>query len=141
MGFIARRLIKENLQDVQVLVNDTENNYFNVVEFPTTLTQGRASFKIFGSEFLKRNAPLKMEIIDAFGNTVYWSPIDFVGEETPPYLPYRFVTIEVYKPPVNREGIAELTILGEINPLTVDFQIPSQFQNTYNVKFKQKLNV
>ena len=141
MGFIARRLIKENLQNVQVLVNDTENNYFNVVEFPTTLTQGRASFKIFGSELLKRNVPLKMEIIDAFGNTVYLSPVDFVGEEIPPYLPYRFVTIEVYKPPVNREGIAELTILGEINPLTVDFQIPSQFQNTYNVKFKQKLNL
>ena len=82
-----------------------------------------------------------MEIIDAFGNTVYISPVDFVGEETPPYLPYRFVTMEIYKPPVNREGIAELTILGEIDPSAVDFQIPSQFQNTYNVKFQQKLNL
>ena len=141
MGFIARRLIKENLQDVQVLVNDTANNYFNVVELPTTLSQGRHAFKIFGSEFLKKNVPLKMEIIDAFGNTVYISPVDFVGEEVPPYLPYRFVTMEVYKPPVNREGIAELTILGEIDPSAVDFQIPSQFQNSYNVKFQQKLNL
>ena len=141
MGFIARRLIKENLHGVQVLVNDTENNYFNVVELPTTLSQGRHAFKIFGSEFLKRNVPLKMEILDSFGNTVYISPVDFVGEETPPYLPYRFVTMEVYKPPVNREGIAELTILGEIDPSAVDFQIPSQFQNSYNVKFQQKLNL
>ena len=128
-----RIAFKENLQDVQVLVNDTANNYFNVVELPTTLSQGRHAFKIFGSEFLKRNVPLKMEILDSFGNTVYISPVDFVGEETPPYLPYRFVTMEVYKPPVNREGIAELTILGEIDPSAVDFQIPSQFQNSNNV--------
>jgi len=53
MGFIAKRLIKQDLNLVDVLIQDTQNEYFNVVEMPTTFTQGRSAFKIFGSEFLK----------------------------------------------------------------------------------------
>ena len=44
MGFIARRLIKQDLESVDVLVNDIQNEYFNVVELPTTFTQGRSAF-------------------------------------------------------------------------------------------------
>ena len=69
MGFLARRLIKQDLQNVQVLVNDTANEYFNVVEVPTTFTQGRSAFKIFGSRLLKTGVPLKMEMLDNAGNT------------------------------------------------------------------------
>ena len=32
MGFIARRIIKQDLQNVEVLLNDTNNDYFNLVE-------------------------------------------------------------------------------------------------------------
>ena len=141
MGFIARRLIPQKLKDVQVLINDTINEYFDIVELTSTLTQGRSAFKIFGSKFLKRGVPLKMEIMDSVGNTVYLAPVDSIGEEIAPFLPYRFVTIEVYPPPINREGLATLTILGEIEPTAVDFQIPTQFQNTYNVKYQQRLNL
>ena len=141
MGFLARRLIKQDLQNVQVLVNDTANEYFNVVEVPTTFTQGRSAFKIFGSRLLKTGVPLKMEMLDNAGNTVFISPVDLVGEEQAPFLPYRFVTVEVYRPPINKEGLGTLTILGEINPNAVNFNIPSQFQNTYNVKYEQKINL
>jgi len=141
MGFIARRLISQNLQDVQVLVDDLQNQYFDVVELASTITQGRSAFKIFGSRFLKRGVPLKMEILDSSGNTVYISPVDSIGEEVAPFLPYRFVTVEVYPPPINREGTAILTILGEIEPDAVDFQIPTQFKNSYNVKFQQRINL
>ena len=58
MGFIPRRLIKQNLQLVDVLVEDTANQYFNVVELPETFVQGRSSFNIFGSNLLKPNVPL-----------------------------------------------------------------------------------
>ena len=60
---------------------------------------------------------LKMEILDAAGNTVYLAPVDLVGEEVAPFLPYRFVTVEIYRPPVNVEGLGKLTILGEIEIL------------------------
>ena len=128
MGFIARRLIKQDLDLVDVLIQDTQNEYFNVVELPTTFTQGRSAFKIFGSKFLKTGVPLKFEILDSRGNTVFLTPVDLVGEEVPPFLPYRFVTVEVYRPPVNREGLGRLTILGEIDPTAVNFQIPTQYQ-------------
>ena len=141
MGFLARRLIKQDLTNVEVLVNDTGNDYFNLVEVPTTFTQGRSAFKIFGSRLLKKGVRLKMEMLDAAGNTVFISPVDLVGEEQAPFLPYRFVTVEVYRPPVNKEGIGTLTILGEIDPQAVNFQIPSRFQNTYNVKYEQKINL
>ena len=63
MGFIAKRLIKYNYDLVDVLVEDTLNEYFNVVELPVTLTQGRSAFKIFGSDLLKVGVPLKMELL------------------------------------------------------------------------------
>ena len=44
------------------LVSPTNNSFFNVVEVPTTFTSGRSSFKIFGSQYLKLDVPLKMEI-------------------------------------------------------------------------------
>ena len=95
MGFIAKRLIKQDLNLVDVLVTDNLNEYFNVIDLPTTLTQGRSAFKIFGSKFLRPHVPLKMEILDASGNTVFLAPVDLVGEEVAPFLPYRFVTNKV----------------------------------------------
>ena len=141
MGFIAKRLIKYNYDLVDVLVQDSQNEYFNIVELPTTLTQGRSAFKIFGSDLLKVGVPLKMEMLDSRGNTVFLTPVDLVGEEVAPFLPYRFVTIEVYRPPVNIEGLAKLTILGEIEPSAVNFEIPPQFQNTYNIKYSSTVNI
>ena len=137
MGFIARRLIKQNLNLLDVLVEDTNNTFFNVVEIPTTFTQGRSSFKIFGSQFLKQDVPLHMEMLDALGNTVYIAPVDLVGEEVSPFLPYRYITVEVYRPPVNVGGLALITLVGEIDPGTVSFNIPTEFQDTYNVRYIQ----
>ena len=141
MGFIPRRLIKQNLQLVDVLVEDTANQYFNVVELPETFVQGRSSFKIFGSALLKKHVPLKIEMLDSSGTTVYCTPVDLVGEEVEPYLPYRFVTVEVYRPPVNRSGLGQLNIVGEIEPSMVDFAIPSDFVNTYNVRYSTTINL
>ena len=73
---------------------------------------------------------------DANGNTVYLAPVDLVGEEVPPYLTFRYVAVEVYSPPINVPGLATLTILGELNPNTVDrIDIPIEFQNSYNVRY------
>ena len=52
MGFIPRRRIKENLNQVDVYYTDTDNNIFVVQVVPDTFVQGRAAFKIFGSSLL-----------------------------------------------------------------------------------------
>ena len=139
MGFLPKRLTLQNLDKVSVFIEDTNNEYFNVQEVPETITQGRYAFKVFGSDFLREGIELKLELLDSEGNTIYLTPVDFIGEEVPPYVPYRYVTIEVYSPPINVAGLATLTILGEVNPNVVD--VPIEFQNAYNVRYQTKINV
>ena len=121
MGFLPKRITLQNLDTVDVYIEDTNNQYFNVQDVPTTITQGRYAFKLFGSDFLNPGVELKMELLDAEGNTIFLTPVDFIGEEVPPYVPYRYVTIEVYSPPINVAGLATLTLLGELNPNVVNF--------------------
>ena len=140
MGFIPRRRIKENLKDVQVFINDTQNEYIKIQDIPDTFVQGRSAFKIFGSPFLKENVPLKVEILDKNGNTVWTQPVIY-GQTTKKRLPYRYISVEVYPPPFNVPGDAELVILGELDETEVPFAIPQEFIGTYNVKYRRTLNI
>ena len=76
MGFLPKRLTLQNLNQVSVYVEDTGNKYFNVQGVPETLTQGRYAFKLFGSDFIQPDVELKMELLDAEGNTIFLSPVD-----------------------------------------------------------------
>ena len=144
MGVLTRRLIKQNLDQVDVLVNDTNNDFFAVQDLPETFTQGRNTFKIFGSRFLKDNVPLKIEILDKSGETVYVQPVDYgqsKANKTSLTLPYRYVSVEVYRPPINVPGAAKLVILAELDPDEVNFEIPEQYRGRYNVKFSKTINI
>ena len=44
MGFLPKRLTLQNLDQVSVFIEDTNNEYFNVQEVPETITQGRYAF-------------------------------------------------------------------------------------------------
>ena len=144
MGFIPRRRIKENLRDVQVFLEDRDNTVFKVQDITDTFVQGRSAFKLFGSEFLKPNVKLKIEILD---KVVYVQPVKY-GEIFSPKLPYRYVSVEVYPPPINLPGEAELVILGELDdrieiferlyndiPGADPFEIESQYQRKFSVLF------
>ena len=63
MGVFTRRIIKEDLDKVNVFLEDTKNEIFVVQDLPDTFGQGRTAFKIFGSNFLKDNVPLKNSYI------------------------------------------------------------------------------
>jgi len=140
MGVIPRRRIKENLREVEVFIEDTRNEYFKVQDIPDTFVQGRSAFKIFGSPLLKTKVPLKIEILDKTGNTVYTQPIKF-GHGPKPVYPYRYITVEVHPPPINYPGDAELVILGELEETEVPFNIPQEFIGTYNVKYRRTINL
>ena len=140
MGVLTRRRIKQNLNEVDVFVDDLKNEYFAIQDIPDTFTQGRSAFKIFGSPLLKETVPLKIEILDKAGNTVYVQPVKYGQGETPK-LPYRYVSVEVYPPPINVPGEAKLVILGELEENETPFEIPPRFINTYNVKFTKTINI
>ena len=120
MGFIPRRRIKENLREVEIFLEDSDNTIFKVQDVPDTFVQGRSAFKIFGSDLLKQDVPLKIELLDKAGVPVWTQPVLY--GETYPSLPYRYISVEVYPPPINIAGEAELVILGELNEELVDVQ-------------------
>ncbi len=140
MGFIPRRRIKENLKDVQVFIDDTQNEYIKVQDIPDTFVQGRSAFKVFGSTLLKDNVPLKIEILDKAGNTIWAQPVKY-GQDISPKLPHRYISVEVYPPPFNVPGEAELIILGELEETEVPFTIPQEFIGTYNVRYRKTINI
>jgi hypothetical protein len=66
------------LKDIDVLVRDTsfESEYFNVVDCPSVLTQGKSSFLISGGERLKPGVDIKMELVNnQTQETIYLEPI------------------------------------------------------------------
>ena len=137
MGFIPRRRIKENLREVEVFLEDNDNRIFVVQDVPDTFMQGRSAFKLFGSDFLKPDVPLKIEILDKAGTPVWTQPVIY-GQQAPS-LAYRYITVEVYPPPVNIPGEAELIILGELNEELID--VEPRFQGTYNVRYSKIINI
>ena len=52
MGVLARRLTKQNLNQVEVFIDDVQNQYIKVQDVPDTFTQGRSVFKVLGSGLL-----------------------------------------------------------------------------------------
>ena len=159
---ILKRINKyQGLKDIDILVEEQglTSQYFNVYDFPDQIPQGKSSFLIAGSPYLKNNVELKVEILDAGGNTIYTEAVTNYLEGGS-----RRVSVEVYDDVVpgdgfmyivgelkpNYQSIAALNenqdeiTSGEIDPqdlleevgggnLTDD--IPPEFQGVYNVRY------
>ena len=154
---ILKRINKyQGLKDIDILVEEqgVTSQYFQVYDFPEQIPQGKSSFLVAGSPFLKDNVELKVEILDAGGNTVY-------TEAVPNYLEgaARRVSVEVYDDVVPGDGF--MYIVGElkknyksisaltsnqdeitdtiIDPDTIanigGEDVPLDFQGTYNVRY------
>ena len=115
MGVLPRRLIKQNLNQVEVFLQDDNNEFIVVQDLPDTFGQGRSSFKVFGSDFLKQGIKLRAEILDSAGTPIFITPVTYRYNGGLPTLPYTYFTVEVYSPPINVGGKAELIILGELD--------------------------
>ncbi|SVB58096.1 uncharacterized protein METZ01_LOCUS210950, partial [marine metagenome] len=97
MSVLRRYNRYQGLKDLDVLVEDDApiSQYFNIVEVPDIITQGRSSFLVGGSPLLKDYVELKFEIInDATGKVIYTEAIANYLEGTS-----RRISIEVYDDP------------------------------------------
>ena len=139
MGVLPRRLIKQNLNQVEVFLQDDNNEFIVVQDLPDTFGQGRSSFKVFGSDFLKQGIKLRAEILDSAGTPIFITPVTYRYNGGLPTLPYTYFTIEVYSPPINVGGKAELIILGELDNEKIN--VPQEFVGRYNVKFRKTINI
>ena len=116
----------QGLQNFDVLIDTTDNEYFNISDFPDEVTLGNSSFLIEGSDLLRNDVELKIEILDSAQNVIFTTPVDEYLEGKA-----RRVSIEAYSE--TEPGPATLTILGELDPTKTD--VPDSFLNTYNVRF------
>ena len=116
---IIKRLNKyQGLRDIDVFIDEKgTSEYFNVTSMPEEIPQGKSTFLIGGSPFLKNNIEIKIEMIDSAGKTIYMEPVANYLEGGG-----RRVSIEVY--PDTAPGIAKLYILGELKSNYTDFIQP-----------------
>ena len=107
---IIKRLNKyQGLKDIDVLIEEKGrfSDYFNVEGIPRQIPQGKSSFLVGGSAFLKNNIEIKIEMIDSKGKTIYMEPVSNYIEGDA-----RRVSIEVY--PDTAPGRGTLYIVAEL---------------------------
>ena len=144
MSVIKKTLFPENLENVPVLITDTELNskYFKITELSDTFTGGKNAFLIQGSEFLVPDTIIKIEIKDAKGNIIYHEPGEgyvssslngepFVTE----YYEGTSKVVAVYIYPDTAYGNCNITILGEAK------DVPIEWEGIYNVKWQRQIRL
>ena len=124
----------QGLDKIDVLVHEEglTSQYFNIFDFPDNLPKGSSSFLIDGSDLLKDEVQLKVEIIDSAGNVVFTTPIPNYLEGTS-----RRISIEIYDDVA--PGPAFLYIVGELDPTRTN--VPQSFKDVYNVRYKRPIYI
>ena len=109
MAILKRENKYLGLKDISVLVDEraAESRYFKISDFPSVIPQGKSSFLIAGSKFLKTEVELKIEILDSEGKTIYTEPVPNLLEGNA-----RRVSIEVYDDTAPGDGF--MYIVGEL---------------------------
>ena len=129
----------ENLSGYNTFITDKEINsqYFRIGKFRDNFTAGKNLFLMEGSEFLKESTELKIEIVDAEGNTLYVEP----GRGVPDYYEGNSIVLSAHVYDSTPVGPAKITILGELKEYVDESGIirpvPSEWENAYNVKWEK----
>ena len=119
---ILKRINKyQGLKDIDVLVEESglTSKYFNILEVPENIPKGTSSFLLAGSQFLKPNVELRIEILDSRGQPIYTEPIINYLEGNA-----RRVSIEVYDDTAPGDGF--LYVCGELREDYLDIENQSR---------------
>ena len=129
-----------DLDDIDVLIDEEGvSKHIIVSDMPESLPQGRSSFLIETSPFMKSGVEIQMDFIDSEGNSIYTEPVSDYLEGTA-----RRVFIEVYND--TAPGIATLIIVGELESVPEDNTIfsdadpvPEEYEGHYNVRLTKQV--
>ena len=109
LGRLRKHAEYVGLKDLGISIIDTTANadqYFNVAEFPTTLTGGKNLFKLRASaETLVKNSKIHIEVLDSNGNPIYNEPISYLESDGT-----RVIAIYIY--PDTPYGTATVYLAG-----------------------------
>ena len=132
----SKNPIKRNLHSVDVFITDTapDSKYFKILESPSRIPIGKSSILIDGSQFLKKESTVIVELLDANGVPIFTSPVPDILEGTS-----RRITIETTHQTAH--GPAILTVLGELDPTKTESFIPLKYRGHYNVKWQKTFDI
>jgi hypothetical protein len=130
--------IRQGLDTIRVDIEDTAHlsTYFQIVEFTPVFTAGKNSISFNGSHLLAENSEIKMEVLDAAGNSLYLT--------SPPTntnlidIANFTVAIHVFQETVNGPGqvfLVGTTTGGEVVRWTGNISINNTYKNASRTRF------
>jgi hypothetical protein len=147
MGVTMARIKKiasyDGLDELDVFIEDSTplSKYFELREFPRTLTGGINSFLILGTEFLQLGTDVKVEVLDAVGNPLYVEP----GKGIPQYYEGTAKVVAVYVYDDTPIGVGKITIVGELEQYEDANgrirEVPEVWKDVYNVRWSTTLEI
>ena len=145
MAIIQKKSPRLFLEKKNVFVQDTDRDslYFNVTEFPETLTGGKNAFLIEGSDCLKASTSIKFELLDVEGNPIYLEPS--LNKNQKIFYDGNSVIMSVHIYEDTPIGIGSVTILGELEKYYDERgnkrPVPNNWKGIYNVKWTRRFKV
>ena len=144
MSLELKRRFKQNLESVPVYIEDTSltsEAYFGITEFPKFFGRGKNGIRVKPSRVtLQPGSELFIEILDVNGQSVYY--------EIPDYEPgdlSRYISVwvygernDLYNTP---NGIGEVIICGIADRTENGVEIPDEFKNTINIRWRRKIPI
>ena len=129
-----------DLDEIDVLIDEVDKSRHIILsDIPDSLPQGKSSFLIETSPFMKDGTELQMDFIDSDGASIYLEPVSEYLEGTA-----RRVSAEIYED--TAPGIATLIIVGELESVPEDSTIfsdvdivPVEYQGAYNVRLTKQI--
>ena len=128
------------LEKIDVLVDEKDKSrHIVITDMPESLPQGKSSFLIEVSPYMRKGIELQIDFIDSKGNSIYVEPVSNYLEGTS-----RTVSVEVYN--TVAPGVATMIIVGELEGLPLEAgnyseteEIPDEFKGVYNVRLTKEV--
>ena len=127
------------LEKIDVLVDDrNKSRHIIITDIPESLPQGKSSFLIEVSPYMKTGIELQIDFADSKGNSIYAEPVSNYLEGSS-----RTVSVEVYN--TTAPGVATMIIVGELDKIPLDAgnysevtEVPEEFRGVYNVRLTKE---
>jgi hypothetical protein len=142
----------ERLEYISVFLEDrrTLSQYFNLTEYPDTLTGGKNAFLIAGTDYLEPNTEVQIQIRDAKGNVVYTessdgSPTEYYEGISKVVAAYVYPNDSVLQAKdATAYGPCTIVILGELKYYDNNgskTEVPEIWKGKYNVRWVGTANI
>ena len=130
------------LEKIDVLIDERDTSrHIIITDMPESLPQGKSSFLIEVSPYMREGVELQIDFIDSKGNSIYVEPVQNYLEGTS-----RTVSVEVYN--TVAPGPATMIIVGELDRIPLEpgsysdtEEVPEEFKGVYNVRLTREVIV